>query len=267
MSRFGKVAVWFAGGLVLNAGLSLSSGALPGNPYEPIVTRNIFDLHPPLANVNTPPQEPPCKITLDGIMTIFGSTQALFYVDVPPRPPMPASQKSYILSEGQQQDDIEVTHIDIKNNVVTFNNHGAVQEIPLVKAAPITTPMPVVMNPGGSPPAVAFRGFRPPFGGGNVARFNNRPGQNNAGNAAGNWNGNNPGGNNGNTGLGYAGGTAGGTAGGQNVQQLTPEEQMIMIAAQHAEAQKRGDPTANLFPPTPLDSAAGVVPNTAQGPH
>jgi hypothetical protein len=255
MNRFGKIAGGFACGLVLNAGLSLSFGALSSNPYEPIVTRNIFDLNPPQVNA-APVVEPPAKITLDGIMNIFGSRQALFYVDIPPRPPEPAMQKSYILSEGQQQDDIEVTRIDENKGVVTFNNHGVVQEIPLVKAAPITTPTPVVMSSGAPPAAVAFRGFRAP-GGENATRFDNRLGQNNAGNAGGNWSGNAPGGNYGNTGFG----NAGSTTGGQNGRQLSPEEQMIMIAAQHAQAQQAGDPIAKIFPPTPLDEAAGVVPN------
>lgn len=248
MNRFGKIAVWLASGLVLKAGLCVSLGALSSSPYEPIVTRNIFNLNP-LQATAPPTPEPPVKITPDGIMTIFGTRQVLFYADIPPRPPQPATQKSYILSEGQQQDDIEVTHIDERNSVVTFNNHGVIQEIPLVKAPPITTPTPVVMSPGGPPPAVAFRGFRPPGG---ATRFDNSPGQNNAGNAGGNWNGNNP---------GASVGNAGSTTAGQNGQRLTPEEQMIMIAAQHAEAQQRGDPIANIYPPTDLDEAAGVAPN------
>jgi len=221
MNRFGKIAVWFAGGLALNAGLCLSLGALSGNPYEPIVTRNIFDLNPPQANAAPAPVQPPSKITLNGIMNIFGTRQALFYVEVPPRPPEPATQKSYILSEGQQQDDIEVTHIDDKKGVVTFNNHGVEQDIPLVKAAPVTTPTPVVMNTAR---------FSPP-----APRYN--PGQNSAGN------------------YGSA----------QTQPRLSPEEQMIMMAAQHAEAQKRGDPMAAIFPPTELDEAAGVQPPPQPG--
>jgi hypothetical protein len=246
MKHFCTIVVCLAGGLVLNA----SRGA--DNPYAPIATRNIFGLNPPQPREAAPPPEPPSKITLDGIMTILGSAQALFYVNVPPHPPVPATQKSYILSEGQGQDDIVVTHIDLKKNVVTFNNHGVVQEIPLVKAGPITTPTPVVMNP--SAPAMnaglAARGAAPRGpGGGNLVRFGNNPGQNrNMGNNAGN-----PGG----PGFGSTGASTSRPA----QQRLSPEEQMIMIAAQHAEAQKEGNPISPLFPPTPLDEAAGVVPN------
>jgi hypothetical protein len=37
---------------------------------------------------------------------------------------------------------------------------------------------------------------------------------------------------------------------------------MILIAAQHAQAQQAGDPIAKIFPPTELDDAAGVVPDS-----
>ena len=162
-----------AGGLVwLNTGLYADNRVSANNPFEPIAVRNIFGLNPPQAPapVDT---SPPATITPNGIMTIFGGTpQVLFKVAVPPRPPEPATDKSYILSEGQRQDDIEVTHIDKKGGIVTFNNHGVVQEIPLVKAPPISTPTPVVMNSAFTAPGAAPGGFGGP-GGGRVVR---RPG-------------------------------------------------------------------------------------------
>ena len=253
MKYFRKMVVCLASGLVLN----ISLGA--GNPYEPIAARNICGLNPPQPQ-NIPTPDPPSKITLNGVMDIFGTAQALFYVDVPPRPPLPATQKSYILSEGQRQDDIEVTHIDEKKGLVTFNNHGVVQEIPLVKAAPITTPTPVVMNPGGPAMNAGFAGrggpggFGGPGGGGNLSRFGNNPGQNrNLGNDGGNAGQNNFGN------AGPGGANVGQT---QPQSQLSPEEQMIMIAAQKAQAKQAGDPIWKIFPPTELDEAAGTV-NTA----
>jgi hypothetical protein len=244
MKRLGIIAVCLAGGLVLNTAF----GA--GNPYAPIAERNIFGLNPPQPqNIAAP--EPPSKITLNGITTIFGSAQALFYVDVPPRPPVPATQKSYILTEGQRQDDIEVTHIDMAKSVVTFNNHGVVQQLPLVKAGPISTPTPVVMNSGFNAPGAAPGGYgNNANGGGNVARFGNRMGQNQNQNPNAGNNGNNPGG------PGF--GNTGGSTAMQNQQRLSPEEQMILIAAQHAQLQQAGDPVANIFPPTDLDKDAGV---------
>jgi hypothetical protein len=221
MNLFGKIAVCFVSGLALNTGLSADNPGSPNNPYVPIVDRNIFGLNPPQVVAPTAP-EPPSNITLNGIMTIFGTPQALLKVAVPPRPPEPAKEESLILGEGERQDDIEVTHIDEKAGLVTFNNHGVVQEIPLVKAPPITTPTPVVMNSSFAPPG----GYRGPGDG-------NSPGQvPNVGNSS------SP----------------------PAQPQPSPEEQMIMIAAQHAKAQQEGDPTAQIFPPTPLDDAAGVTP-------
>ncbi|HXR46062.1 MAG TPA: hypothetical protein VN784_01370 [Candidatus Limnocylindrales bacterium] len=258
MKSFWKMVVCLVSALVLN----ISLGA--GNPYVPIAARNIFGLNPPQPQ-NIPTPDPPSKITLNGIMTILGTAQALFYVDVPPRPPLPATQKSYILSEGQGQDDIEVTHIDLKNNVVTFNNHGVVQEMPLVKAAPITTPTPVVMNPSGPAMNAGFAGrggpggFGGPGGGGNLARFGNNPGQNrNMGNDGGNAGQNNFG----NTGPG---GVTGSSTVGQAQSQLSPEEQTLLIAAQKAQLKQNNDPMWKIFPTTELDEAAGTVNTTPPG--
>lgn len=253
MKRFGKMVIGLASGLVLHTGLCAD------NPYEPIVARNIFGLNPPQA-VNPLDVAPPSNITPDGIMTIFGTRQVLFKVAVPPRPPAPATEKSYILSEGQRQDDIEVVRIDEKTGVVTFNNHGVVQEIPLVKAPPITTPTPVVMNSGFAAPAAAPGSYNRYGGGGNAARFGNRFGQNRSmGNNGGNVGQNNFGGNFGNT------STGGGLTGGQAQSQLTPEEQTILIAAQKAQAKQNGDPVWRIYPPTPLDEAAGTVNTSPSG--
>jgi hypothetical protein len=245
MKRFGKIAVCcFVSGLVLNTGWGANNPVSPNNPYVPIVERNIFGLNPPQIVTPTAP-EPPSTITPNGIMTIFGTRQVLFKVSVPPRPPAPAKEESLILSEGQRQDDIEVTHIDEKAGVVTFNNHGVVQEIPLVKAPPVTTPTPVVMNSGFAAPGATASGYRGP-GGENSAPFGNGSGQN--------------------PGVGNNSGNSGANLSRAPAQpQLSPEEQMIMIAAQHAKAQQAGDPIARIFPPTPLDEAAGITP-PANGP-
>jgi hypothetical protein len=246
MKCLGKIVFGLAAGLVFNTGF----GA--GNPYAPIAERNIFGLNPPQPQAE-PTIEPPSKITLNGITTIFGSAQALFYVDIPPRPPMPATQKSFILSEGQRQDDIEVTRIDLNKSVVTFNNHGMVQQIPLVKAGPISTPTPVVMNSAFNPPGAAPGGYNNNFnGGGAAARFGNRFGQNqnpNPGN-----NGGNPGG------PGF--GNTGGSVGTQNQPHLSQEETALLITAQKAQLKQAGDPTWKIFPPTDMDGEADTVNST-----
>ena len=44
----------------------------------------------------------------NGIMSIFGQLQVLFKVAIPAKAEQPAKDESYILSEGQRQDEIEV---------------------------------------------------------------------------------------------------------------------------------------------------------------
>jgi hypothetical protein len=144
MKRLGKIVVCLAGGLLLSAGARAENGVLPNNPYAPIVVRNIFALNPLPPVDAAPPGDPPPKITPNGIMSIFGQLQVLFKVAGTAKPGQPAKDEAYILSEGQRQDEIEVTHIDEQASLVTFNNHGTVQELPLIKANPpaVSTPTP-----------------------------------------------------------------------------------------------------------------------------
>ncbi len=117
--------------------------AINENPYTPIVTRNIFGLIPiptnPPVDVNANATPPP-KITANGIMTIFGNKEALFKVAMPPKPGQAAGDQSYVLSEGESQDDIAVVKIDDQADVITFNNHGTIQILPLSTAPNLNTP-------------------------------------------------------------------------------------------------------------------------------
>src|ERR1039457_4149940 len=119
MKRFWKIAVGLAGGLALNAGLfaeklSSTNNPLSGDPYAPIVVRNIFGLNPP-----APPSDPNVileaslpKITPTGIYSVFGRWKVLFKASGSGKPGQPPKDVFYNLTEGQRQDDIEVTHID-----------------------------------------------------------------------------------------------------------------------------------------------------------
>lgn len=125
--------------------------AVSGNPYESIVKRNVFGLNPlPPPQLNTmPPGPPPPKITLTGITTIFGAPEALFKVAGVRRPGRPPQDESYIFTEGEAEDDVEVTAIDVKANTVTFINHGETQVIPLaVGEATASAPPPAPTFPG-----------------------------------------------------------------------------------------------------------------------
>lgn len=248
MKWMGKIAVCLAGGLVLSTGVRAADTVPTDNPYGPIVVRNVFGLNPPQAvDPNASQTDPPLKITLNGIMSIFGQWQALF--KVAPKPGQPgAKEGSYVLSEGQRQDDIEVTHIDEKNNIVTFNNHGTVQEIPLANTPAINTPAPGGGGYGGGGgiplPSRSFGGPRP--GGDPGGHFGRQ--------SRGVENNNNPG-MGGSPALNTAP-TGGNYYVGQQSQapetSLSPEAQVLMMEAQRAQWQKEGNPAAAIIPPTVL---------------
>ena len=186
MKRVGKIVIYLASGLALNASPQAGDVLLPNNPYAAIVAHNMFGLNPPQAANASADANPPPKITPTGIMTIFGSRQALFTVDGVSKSGQSGKSGSYILSEGQRQDDIEVTHINEKSGVVTFNNHGVVQEIPLTKAPAITTPAvptPIAINSSSVAPLAAPFGNN--GGGGNFGRFGSRSGRNSGNNSSG----------------------------------------------------------------------------------
>jgi hypothetical protein len=191
---------------------------------------------------------PPPKITPNGIMSIFGQWQVLFKTAGVAMPGKPAVDHSYMLAVGERQDDIEVVKIDDKTSVITFNNRGDIQEIPLANAS----------GSGGStnstPPPSTFPGPANTFA----------PNANNAANQfnlSGNPGRNNPGAN-------------GGADNGQNLQSVpiqggghespqfrnvvSPDVQQMMLVTEHLKAIQDNDPTAPLYPPTPLDSAAGI---------
>ena len=250
MKRLGKIVVCLASGLVLNACARAGDGVLPNNPYAPIVVRNVFGLNPvPTNDVNATPAEPPPKITLNGIMSIFGQLQALYKVASTAKPGQPAKDEAYILSEGQRQDEIEVTHIDEKASLVTFNNHGTVQELPLVKAnaSAGSTPTPAQGRPGPNQNFTAPNGEtsgRGRLGGGPAGGPAGGPGAaRNRGRGDGSTL----------TTVPTRGGSYGQSGhSGQSGQpsQMSPEAQAIMMEAQRAQWQEQGNPAHAIIPTT-----------------
>ena len=134
-----------AGALLFSMSARSQDGSVSGGtadvadkPYATIVARNMFGLlpiPPPDTNPPAPPVDPPPKITPNGIMTIFGRDQALFKVATKPKPGQPAKEDSYVLGEGERQDDVEIVKIDRQGQTITFNNHGVIQELALVEAS------------------------------------------------------------------------------------------------------------------------------------
>lgn len=225
---------------MLGTGLRAAEAVSPENPYVPVVTRNVFDIHPPPPTTNPAPDvAPPPKITPNGIMGVYGHLQVLFKVVIPPKPGQPGKEQSYILGESQQQDDIEVTKIDDQAGIVTFNNHGTVQALPLVTAPAVGTSAPVSSGPG--PNNIPKPGFAP--GGGNpdgVIRFGK--------------------------GFGQSGANGGGSSNPQPQNTMSVDDQGALITARHALAVAQHDPLAVIFPPTPFDAEAGVPSNLAPTP-
>jgi hypothetical protein len=146
--------------LLFPAGAWAQDFAASDKPYASIVSRNMFGLLPipPAVPANAePPKDPPPKITPNGIMTIFGKVQALFKVTVKGQAGQPPKDESYVLSEGERQDDIEVVKINQDDGIITFDNHGEIQPLPLVAASNSTAP---AAAPGG-PPLPRGAGFNP----------------------------------------------------------------------------------------------------------
>ena len=224
--------------------------SLSQNPYAPIVTRNVFGLVPipePAPPVDPATLVPPPKITPNGIMTLFGKLQVLFKVAGVAHPGQPPKDESYVMGEGDRQDEIEVQKIDEKAATITFNNHGVVQSLALVTgtaSAGGAAPAPA----GFTPPGIPRPGLVPGAGvgfGGRFGRNRNLPPAVN------------PVDNNPNVGGGapsFGGGNANSVNTDASQEQITPETQVIMMEAQRAQWKQEGNPAAAILPPTPITS-------------
>jgi hypothetical protein len=292
MNRAGKIAICLAGGLALNAGLR-ADDIYPDNPYATIVARNVFDLEPiPTNDPDAQQPGPVVTITPNGIMKLFGNLQVLFKTKTTPAPGTRArpgvgagqgdNEQSYILAQGQRQDDIEVLKIDEKAGVITFSNHGIKQELPLANGTAMSSFMngyqgsaiPAANGNAGNSYGVVPRNGS--FGGG--GSFGARRGLANGVNGA-MGNGINSGlgsGYSGSMGNGISGGNNSGVTSGLNLGNLqtgngtyqpqpsttTPEGPAIApeaVAAQiliNTEAMKEaGNPAWRIMPPPPMPPA------------
>jgi hypothetical protein len=238
-----------------------------GNPYGTIAARNIFNLVPIPTNPPTlaEPPDPPAKITPNGIMSLFGSPQVLFKVATPPKPGQPPQDQSYCLSEGDREDGIEVVQIDQVAKIITFNNNGTIQKLPLVADGD---------NGGGSGAGGPNRPFRPGMGGG----YNPQPAPASAPDySASAGSSSSPPDANNNSAPDVSPTSVEGAQAKLNAilndpNHLTPEAQVILMEANRQQLQAAGDPTAALMPPTELTDQlqggnGGADPNsTAPGP-
>jgi len=242
-----------------------AAAALPDVPYATIIARNMFGLVPipkEDPHANDPPVEPPPKITPTGIMTIFNKDQAIFKVANKPKPGQQPKDDSFVLAEGDMQDEITVVKINHVDGIITFNNHGTIQDLPLVPAKD-SGPGP---GPGAGPGAgnrgaalARMNAMNPQLGGGGMGAFpakNAIPGSG-IGNATPQMGmGGGTAGAVGSDGLTHMGGT---TFNANRVFQpvddpnTSPEEAAILIEAQRLKYMQSGDQRhAIVLPPTPL---------------
>src|SRR5690348_4330674 len=126
--NFKKIIVCLASMLAFCAGLraddlAMNSGA-QDNPYAAIVTRNVFNLNPPVVDTNPVVDTSLPKIVPTGIRSMSGRLEVWFKTTPQGKGGQNAKEQYYVLNEGVGQDDIEVMHIDDKKGIVTFKNHG-----------------------------------------------------------------------------------------------------------------------------------------------
>jgi hypothetical protein len=251
---------------MLLAGASARTGeaAVSGKPYAAMVARNIFNLVPIPTNTapEPPPADPPPRITLNGIMSIFGKWEALFKVAPQNRPGQPpAKEEAYVLSEGERQDEIEVIKIDESASLVTFNNHGFPQELSLTNASNSSGPAPAGGGAGIPGLAPLTRGLLPGGAGVSFSQGRNLPGGNSSarGNPA---TGGNP---NASAMPSVGGAVSGGIYNPPPQENLSPEAQVLLIEKNRLDTQDLVDKgLMPPLPPTPLTpadaTAAGGLP-------
>ncbi len=244
------LAGFFAGVAVCTGGLhgqAAEAAAPAANPYQGITERNVFRLNPPPAPAPPEASKPPTpKVFLTGITTLGGPKRALLKTaPTPGKAGDAGKERSYMLTEGERQDELEVVAIDEKEGVVKVNYAGDVFSVNFKDNAVASTTPAAPSAPGAPPnralppgaPAPAFRpagrGMSPALGA--------------AGRAA-----------NAATGAGLGAGAlsgASGVGGGVAAAAAPPmsaEEQAVLVEL-NREAYK-SDPTIPPLPPTMLSA-------------
>jgi hypothetical protein len=190
-------------------------------------------------------------------MKLFGQLQVLFKVATPPKPGQPPGDQSYVMSEGDRQDGIAVNKIDEQAGIITFDNHGVIQQLPLETTPNVSTPA-AGFGPGSgaAPPMRRFLGGR--FGrdrdlsggGGNPGAMTAASSLTSAAGGQTSAPGSFP------TASGYNGVQVHANTG--NPDGLTPEAQVIMMEANRQQLQQQpNEVPPELIPPTPLTPSAG----------
>jgi hypothetical protein len=281
MKCWGKALVVTLSGVVLSTSARAAAADAEATfPYHGITERNVFNLKdppPPPTNNTAPPVVIP-KITLTLITTIFGDKRAGLKWPVPPtKPGEQAKEESHILSVGQAEAGVEVLDIDeiegtvkIKNHeqaqTLSFANDGAkltasaspmgmppgAQPTPRIPTPQIPVPAGAVANPNPVIRTIPQRNLRLPPTPGQPGQPG-QPVQPNQAIAVPNA-------------QAFSMGGGGPIAGPAPPQQpaFTPEQQALIIEAQRKYYQEKGDPIAQILPPTPLTPKPAPTPGQNQ---
>ncbi len=163
MKHAWNISIYLAVSLASRVGVCADSPATE-NPYAALAARNVFGLTPIASAVTNdqPALVPPVKITPNGIITVFGCAQVLFKTAAPVK----VGEQAYLLAEGQRQDDIAVVHIDANSGLITFNNHGRLQDIPLPDGVATAPPAPALATRSIPRPGGMGSGYPPYLGDG-----------------------------------------------------------------------------------------------------
>ena len=119
------LAYWLAA-----TGLLAQRANATNNPYQAIVSRNVFGLAPIPPSVATNSTPLP-QITLCGTTSIVGRPIALFRLEGIPAPGVTAQETSHILGVGEKELGVKVLEISKDGSSVTFDNHGDMQVLQL----------------------------------------------------------------------------------------------------------------------------------------
>lgn len=270
LSMKNRATVWICAGGCIALALVARAAKTPGddhavgsdNPYGAIVERNIFDLHdpPPPAVDDKKDKGPPPNIKLTGITTIFGAKQALFILNKPGAAGKPPSTQSLILSEGQRSGDLEVLEINPKGRLARIKLDDVESTLNIETNKGAITQQAGGGAPGGPGvhPPIAPRN---PYGEKNIpprqTRTDVQPNTPQPYNTAQNDGG----------GAGAPAQPGNGTPAAPPVQDLSPDEQAVLIEAQRAQAQAANDPIQSILPPTSLGQQLNQQPEPTQSPE
>lgn len=132
------------------------------NPYATIADRNPFALKPPPPPPPPPEQTAPpvpmAKVTLTGLISMFGEPRALFEIIEEPAKGA-ANAKKPILREGEREGPVEVLAIDVAKNSVRIRNSGV--ETNMTFEVVKSGPTPGGAGVPGAPPAFTSAALNP----------------------------------------------------------------------------------------------------------